>query len=78
MNGLSDMGSGLKTLIFVLFVIPKHKRDNAILFFEELENNLHPEIQRRLFEYIYPFALENNKTIFIPSHSSVLLTRYPD
>lgn len=68
---LSDMGSGLKTLIFVLFVMLKHKRDNAILFFEELENNLHPEIQRRLFEYIYRFALENNKTIFITSHSSV-------
>lgn len=54
---ISQMGSGLKTVILVLInllLIPqtqeyKGKRINYA--FEELENNLHPALQRRLFDF---------------------------
>ena len=59
---LSKMGSGLKTIILVLanlLIIPKlkaYKNKKIIYAFEELENNLHPALQRKLFEYIYKYA----------------------
>ena len=71
---MSQMGSGLKTLIFVLLQLHLHKDNNDIVFmFEELENNLHPEIQRRLFEFIYDFCIKNGKTLFLTSHSYVAI-----
>lgn len=76
---LSKMGSGIKTIIQVLLnilVIPKfEKKDisNYIFAFEELENNLHPSIQRRLFKYIYEFAISKNVCFFITTHSNVVI-----
>ena len=77
---LSEMGSGLKTIIFVLYVLNSRKYLNqkSILMFEELENNLHPRIQRRLFEKIYKYAKDNNCPIFITSHSNVAINVFYD
>lgn len=70
---LNDMGSGVKTILFVLLVLllGKKSASKSVFVFEELENNLHPEIQRRLFDYIYNYAIANNSYIFITSHSNV-------
>ena len=72
---LSQMGSGIKTLLFVLFVLNDRliHKTNSILMFEELENNLHPEIQRRLFEKIYKYAIDNDCRVFITTHSNIAI-----
>ena len=77
--GLSKMGSGLKTVLIVLInliVIPETgnvSRDNIVFGFEELENNLHPSLQRRLFNYIPDYAKKYNSFFFITTHSSILI-----
>ena len=83
---LSKMGSGLKTVILVLLcliVIPSTKHfytwEDAICIFafEELENNLHPALQRRLFDYIDKFRLNHPNTyVFLTTHSHVPINMF--
>lgn len=82
---LSKMGSGLKTIILVLLnllVIPRIRNynDNYLIFaFEELENNLHPALQRRLFDYLYRFIMSNDKYyLFLTTHSHVAINAFSD
>lgn len=81
---LSKTGSGLKTIVLVLLnllVVPHVKGYNNVQLvygFEELENNLHPALQRRLFEYIYQFALENDVIFFITTHSHIAINAFFD
>ena len=76
---LSKSGSGLKTVLLVLLnllVIPKieNKEKSEFVFaFEELENNLHPALLRRLFQYLEKYALDEKATIFLTTHSSTAL-----
>ena len=75
---LSEMGSGIKTILLVLInleVIPeaKKERSNLIFCFEELENNLHPALQRRLFNYILDYSIKNKAYFFITTHSNVVI-----
>ncbi len=77
---LSSCGSGLKTIILLLLnllVVPALSKNKAFIFaFEELENNLHPAVQRRLFQYIYNFATETNSVIFITAHSNIAINAF--
>ena len=79
---LSASGSGLKTILLVLLnllVVPKTKgySGTALTYaFEELENNLHPGILRRLLSYIEDYAIKNEVYIFITTHSSVALDTF--
>lgn len=89
---LSKMGSGLKTIILVLLnllVVPcinEGKTDSRekvdygkiIFAFEELENNLHPALQRRLFDYIYKFSIDHDTTILLTTHSHVAINMFAD
>lgn len=81
---LSKSGSGIKTIILVLLnlmVIPllKDYSNKKIIYgFEELENNLHPAMQRKLFDYIYDFAVENNTYIFLTTHSHIAINTFYD
>ena len=81
---LSKMGSGLKTIILVLLnllIIPKIEKYNMgkiIFAFEELENNLHPALQRRLFDYLYDFSQKTNLPIFLTTHSHVAINAFSD
>ena len=81
---LSKTGSGLKTIVLVLLnllVIPHisdYKNKKIIYGFEELENNLHPALQRRLFEYIYNYSKKNNTIIFLTTHSHIAINAYFD
>ncbi len=76
---LSKSGSGLKTILLVLLnllVVPKIKNKNKSKFvfaFEELENNLHPALLRRLFQYIEEYAISEKTHIFLTTHSSTAL-----
>jgi len=76
---LSDSGSGLKTVILVLLmmtVVPaisgKHPSE-YVFAFEELENNLHPALLRRLLQFIERYSKEHRTPVFLTSHSSVAL-----
>lgn len=76
---LSKCGSGLKTIILVLLnllIIPEteeYKGKRIVFAFEELENNLHPALQRRLFKFIYDYAVEKDISIFLTTHSHVAI-----
>lgn len=76
---LSNSGSGLKTILLVLIniiLVPK-KEDiplsRYIFVFEELENNLHPAIQRRLLAYIRDISMHHQAIFFITTHSNVVI-----
>ena len=79
---LSSSGSGLKTILLTLInlhLIPElkeYKNKKIIYAFEELENNLHPAVQRKLFDYLYSYAIEKDTTIFVTSHSNVPINTY--
>lgn len=78
---LSDSGSGLKTILMVLvytILIPKIENKNIdeyIFMFEELENNLHPSLQRRLLKYIENLSKEGC-IFFLTTHSNVMLDNF--
>lgn len=82
---LSKMGSGIKTILLVLLnLIVRPKIENKekysyVFAFEELENNLHPSLQRRLYNYIiaYSEANINNKVyFFLTTHSNVVIDAF--
>lgn len=81
---LSKSGSGLKTIILLLLNLlvvpntPKYKDKKIFYGFEELENNLHPALQRRVFEYIYKYATENDIMVFLTTHSHVAINEFFD
>ena len=76
---LSKSGSGLKTILLVLLnllVVPKIENRNKsdfVFAFEELENNLHPALLRRLLQYIEEYAIKEKTHIFLTTHSSTAL-----
>lgn len=79
---LSKMGSGIKTVLLVLLnliVRPKIEyKDpkNYVFAFEELENNLHPSLQRRLYDYIKKYSLKNSSYFFLTTHSNVVIDSF--
>lgn len=79
---LSKSGSGLKTVILVLvhlFIVPKLESrplSDYVFGFEELENNIHPSLLRRLTDFIYRSSLENHFVCFLTTHSNVLIDQF--
>ena len=78
---LSNSGSGLKTILMVLvytILIPSVEGKNIsnyIFLFEELENNLHPSLQRRLLKYLEELT-SDGAIFFLTTHSNVTLDAY--
>lgn len=76
---LSSSGSGLKTVFLVLLnllVVPEIEgkpRSKFTFAFEELENNLHPALLRRLLQFLESYAVTEKVTIFLTTHSSTAL-----
>jgi len=76
---LSHSGSGLKTIILVLIyfhlvpVVAKKPLSSFVFAFEELENNLHPSLLRRLLSYLRSKAVEYDCPLFITTHSNVAI-----
>jgi putative ATP-dependent endonuclease of OLD family len=79
---LLKSGSGFKTILLVLcflHIYPKliKKPISSIIYaFEELENNLHPSIQRRLYQYIEKHSIRENFVYFITTHSNIVIDFY--
>lgn len=84
---ISSSGSGLRTILLVLIKLFLETRENendvlenslnnTVFIFEELENNLHPAIQRNLFEFLYQWSKENNSQIFLTTHSTVPINMF--
>jgi hypothetical protein len=79
---LSRSGSGLKTVITVLaclFLVPELEGcslNQYVFGFEELENNIHPALLRRLNDYIYRLSVEKDFIYFITTHSNVLIDQF--
>jgi putative ATP-dependent endonuclease of the OLD family len=79
---LSKMGSGVKTVLLVLLhlfvkpVIQSREIEQFVFAFEELENNLHPSMQRRLYYYLYSFAKKTKSIILLTTHSNVVIDLY--
>lgn len=76
---LSNSGSGLKTVILVLInllLIPElegKKLSDYVFAFEELENNLHPGLQRHLLSYLRETAKQTNCCVLLSTHSNVII-----
>jgi hypothetical protein len=76
---LSKCGSGLKTILLVLInvlIMPKVEEcsiSEYFFAFEELENNLHPSLLKRLFLYLQSEVNEKNCHFFITTHSNVVV-----
>lgn len=75
---LSNSGSGLRTILLVLIklFLEANASEKNIIIFEELENNLHPTIQRNLFNYLYDWAVKNEDIFFITTHSNVPINMF--
>lgn len=84
---ISSSGSGLRTILLVLIKLFLETRENendvlenslnnTVFIFEELENNLHPAIQRNLFEFLYQWSKENNSQIFLTTHSTIPINMF--
>jgi putative ATP-dependent endonuclease of the OLD family len=76
---MSHTGSGVKTILLVLinlFIVPrlfKRPLSQFLFAFEELENNLHPAVLRRLFLYLAEKAQNEQCRFFITTHSHVVI-----
>ena len=76
---LSNSGSGIKTILLVLVFlhlipyIDQKPLSDYLFGFEELENNLHPALQRRLFLYLREFAVKQACKVFLSTHSNVAI-----
>ncbi|NOZ45961.1 MAG: ATP-binding protein [Chlorobi bacterium] len=79
---LSKMGSGIKTVLLVLLnlvvrpVIENKNRNLYVFAFEELENNLHPSLQRRLYNYIRNYSENHSSYFFLTTHSNVVIDAF--
>ncbi len=76
---VTDSGHGLKTILLVLanlFLVPRflgHPLHEFIFGFEELENNMHPALYRRLLMYLRDKVKEEGCHIILTSHSHVAI-----
>ncbi len=51
----------------------KENKDSYVFAFEELENNLHPSLQRRLYNYIIEYSKKHSAYFFITTHSNIVI-----
>ena len=58
--------------MLVMPAIEKKDPSQYVFAFEELENNLHPSLLRRLLAYIRKEAVEKS-LVFLTTHSSVTI-----
>lgn len=79
---LTHTGSGLKTILLVLILmelvplIDRLDPSKVIYAFEELENYLHPALQRRLLAYVRDKAKADQSLVFITTHSNIAIDMF--
>jgi putative ATP-dependent endonuclease of OLD family len=75
---LSECGNGLQTIFLVLLSLYANKPNDTMLsrlfIFEELENNLHPYAERRLYQLILEYSKEvPGRRFIITTHSNAAI-----
>ena len=76
---VDEMGSGVKTVLSVLIhlhLLPNLLRVEAnpqVYIFEELENNLHPLLLRRMLDLLERRCREKNAMLFLSTHSPIVI-----
>ena len=79
---LSQTGHGIKTILLVLIAIhlrsDKKPLSEYIFCFEELEDNLHPSLLRKLLSYLKDVAEKENCVFFLTTHSSIMIDTFND
>jgi predicted ATPase len=79
---VSDSGTGIKTALLVLAyihlvpVLENISLSSYVFLFEELENNLHPAMQRKLHAYIRSIAAKDKCIFFLTTHSGVVIDQH--
>lgn len=73
---LSSSGTGLKTILLVvvqMILVPMVQGlDTPVVYvFEELENNLHPALFRRLLEFVRDRITKTHSHLVLTTHSSI-------
>lgn len=57
-------------------VIENKDRNSYVFAFEELENNLHPSLQRRLYNYIRKYSEKYSAYFFLTTHSNIVIDAF--
>jgi len=65
---------GTKKLIYLLGAIYDSLHNSKILFIDELDSKLHPNLTKKLLDFFHKFNLNNSQFIFT-AHDSVLLDK---
>src|SRR5262249_40105421 len=79
---LRHAGSGIKTVLLVLanlHLVPQlngRELKQFVFCFEEIENNLHPAAQRRLFRLLRDKAIQHGCVFFLTTHSSCVIDMF--
>lgn len=78
---IDALGSGIKTVLMVIMatMLPngtETSRAPSILYFEELENNLHPAAQTRLAEYLHKHVQMTDDIVFLSTHSQAFIDSF--
>lgn len=79
---LSNSGSGLKTVLLTVAALQglselnKGNLSRHIFLLEELENNLHPAMQRRLLAFVDKFINDNDAMAFVTTHSGAVIDMF--
>ena len=74
---ISKSGSGIKTILLVLLKLlvipslPEYSNKRIIFAFEEIENNLHPSLQRKLLNFIVNYTKKTEALLFFTTHSNI-------
>lgn len=86
---LSSTGSGVRSVFLVLMRViaephlpgadaRRSASEGDLLLFEELENNLHPAVLRRLFVYLIEYCRTTKSVLFVSTHSPIVVDLFAD
>lgn len=64
-------GGGLKHFVDVLMKMTVSKAN--LVLFDEIDNSLHPDLQRQLLSFLRDYAAEKSVQIFLTTHSPAML-----
>jgi|LGOV01.1.fsa_nt_gb predicted ATP-dependent endonuclease of OLD family len=79
---ITESGLGVRIVLILLLMLvveSKNKTNKGlkpILLLEEMENGLHPALQRKVFNFIYDWAIENDALVFLTTHSHIPINIY--
>ena len=70
---VTELGSGYVQALYFIFEITKQEETCKIFLFEEPENHMHIDLQRKFLKYLLTLSLEKQMQFFVTTHSSVFI-----